>query len=60
MPSNRLKRSLRATFLGLLELFEAHALRPQVDRVFELDDARAAFEYLASGLHFGKVLISLE
>lgn len=50
----------RATFLGLLELVEAHALRPQVDRVFELDDARAAFEYLASGLHFGKVVISLE
>jgi NADPH:quinone reductase-like Zn-dependent oxidoreductase len=50
----------RATFLGFSKLVEAHTLRPEVDRVFELGEARAAFEYLASGQHFGKVVISLD
>ncbi|HKO49727.1 MAG TPA: NAD(P)-dependent alcohol dehydrogenase [Polyangiaceae bacterium] len=49
----------RATFLRLLELVTAHALRPQIDRVFEFDDARAAFEYAESGQQFGKVVIAL-
>jgi len=49
----------RETFLRLLELVRAHALRPQIDRVFEFDDTRAAFEYAASGQQFGKVVISL-
>jgi NADPH:quinone reductase-like Zn-dependent oxidoreductase len=49
----------RQTFLGLLELLKAHALLPEIDRVFEFDDARAAFEYAASGQQFGKVVISL-
>jgi NADPH:quinone reductase-like Zn-dependent oxidoreductase len=50
----------RASFSGLLGLLERHALRPQVDRVFQLDEARAAFEHAASGQQFGKVVISLE
>ena len=49
----------RDTFLRLLELVSRHALRPPIDRVFEFDDARAAFEYAASGQQFGKVVISL-
>jgi NADPH:quinone reductase-like Zn-dependent oxidoreductase len=35
-----------------------HEARPVVDRVFPFDEARAAFEYLASGAQFGKVVIS--
>jgi NADPH:quinone reductase-like Zn-dependent oxidoreductase len=50
----------RATFLGLLELVQEHGLRPQIDRVFALADARAAFEYAESGQQFGKVVISLD
>jgi NADPH:quinone reductase-like Zn-dependent oxidoreductase len=49
----------RQTFLDLLALVEQHALRPQIDRVFEFDDARAAFEYAAGGQQFGKVVISV-
>lgn len=49
----------RETFLGLLELVCARDLHPQVDRVFEYEDTRAAFEYAASGRQFGKVVISL-
>ncbi len=49
----------RKTFLDYLELVERHMLRPQIDRVFELAEARAAFEYAASGAQFGKVVIAL-
>ena len=50
----------RATFLGLVAFYERHALRPAIDRVFALSDARAAFEHAASGLGFGKVVIALD
>lgn len=36
-----------------------HKLRPVVDRVFELEDARAAFEHLQSGAHIGKIVLTL-
>lgn len=49
----------RATFLALLELVQTQALRPQLDRVFALEETRAAFEYAASGKQFGKVAILL-
>jgi NADPH:quinone reductase-like Zn-dependent oxidoreductase len=49
----------RETFLHLLELVETHTLRPVIDREFSFEDARAAFEYAASGQQFGKVVISL-
>lgn len=50
----------RRTFLDLVELVETHALRPLVDRVFPLEEARAAFERAATGRHLGKVVISLD
>jgi NADPH:quinone reductase-like Zn-dependent oxidoreductase len=50
----------RATFLDLLGLVERHALRPVIDRVFPLSDARAAFHHAASGRQFGKVVIALD
>ena len=50
----------RESFLGLLELVNRHSLKPQIDRVFPLPEARAAFEYAACGQQFGKVVISLE
>jgi NADPH:quinone reductase-like Zn-dependent oxidoreductase len=49
----------RETFTQLLALVARHALRPDVDRVFPLSDARAAFDYAASGQQFGKVVIAL-
>jgi NADPH:quinone reductase-like Zn-dependent oxidoreductase len=59
-------KALRATgiYVGSTEMFEAlvrtvdqHRLVPQVDRVFGFDEARAAYEYLGSAQHFGKVVI---
>lgn len=34
-------------------------LRPLIDRVFAFDDVHAAFDYLESGGHFGKVVVKL-
>jgi NADPH:quinone reductase-like Zn-dependent oxidoreductase len=50
----------RATFLDLLGLVERHTLRPVIDRVFPLSDARAAFYHAATGRQFGKVVIALD
>lgn len=34
-------------------------LKPLVDKVFSFDDAKAAFEYLESGNHVGKVVLRM-
>lgn len=51
-------------YVGSREMFEAmnrafalHEIRPTIDRVFAFEEARHAFEHLASGRHFGKVVI---
>jgi NADPH:quinone reductase-like Zn-dependent oxidoreductase len=46
-------------FAALNEFLVAHQIRPVIDRVFRFDEAEAAYEYLASGRHFGKVVIKL-
>ena len=50
----------RDTFEQFTKLVDESGLRPDVDRVFSLSEARAAFEHLASGKQFGKVVIQLE
>jgi NADPH:quinone reductase-like Zn-dependent oxidoreductase len=37
----------------------ASGLRPVVDRVFPFEQAQAAFAHLASGAHFGKVVVAV-
>ena len=39
--------------------FAAAKVRPVVDKVFAFEDAPKAFEHLASGTHFGKVVIRI-
>ncbi len=34
-------------------------LKPVIDRVFHFTEARAAYEYLATGKHCGKVVIRM-
>jgi NADPH:quinone reductase-like Zn-dependent oxidoreductase len=55
---------VRGIYVGSRRMFEAlnraivaTGLRPVVDRIFSFDEARAAYEYLASGAHFGKIVI---
>lgn len=47
-------------FEGLIRAVSARQLHPVIDRVFGFDEARAAYEYLASGAHVGKVVIRVE
>ena len=49
----------RAMFSRLNAAMVAAGIEPVVDRSFALEDARAAFAYLQSGDHFGKVALSL-
>jgi NADPH:quinone reductase-like Zn-dependent oxidoreductase len=47
----------RDTFEAMNRAISLHQLRPVIDRVFSFDEARQAFEYMASGSHFGKICI---
>jgi NADPH:quinone reductase-like Zn-dependent oxidoreductase len=46
-----------AEFDAIITEFRAGRLLPHVDSSFRLEDARAAFERLASGAQFGKVVV---
>ncbi len=64
--SSVLRKSMRiqGVYVGSRDMFEAmnqaitvSKLKPVVDKTFAFDDARAAYEMLESGSHFGKVAI---
>jgi len=44
-------------FDAIVEHFRAGRLHPPIDRVYALDDGRAAFERMASGEQFGKLVV---
>ncbi len=47
----------RRMFEDLVRAVEVNKIQPVVDRTFAFEDARAAYEHLKSGKHFGKVVI---
>jgi len=47
-------------FESLVRAVEASKVEPIVDRVFPFAEARPAYEHLASGTHFGKVVIRID
>jgi NADPH:quinone reductase-like Zn-dependent oxidoreductase len=49
----------RSMFTGLNAALAANRIEPVIDKIFPLADARAAFEHLQSGSHFGKVVLAL-
>lgn len=49
----------RESFEAMNRAIVQHRLRPVIDRVFALDDCRAAFEHMAEGRHVGKIVIQL-
>lgn len=58
---------VKGVYVGPLAMAERFAaalaetrLAPVVDKVFAFADARAAYEYQASGAHFGKVVIAVD
>ena len=46
-----------AMFTAMNRAIEANAIKPVVDKVFDFADAQAAYRHLASGAHFGKIVI---
>lgn len=50
-------RNTRVDYAALLRAVDANAIEPVIDRSFAFDDAVAAYEHLASGAHFGKIVI---
>jgi NADPH:quinone reductase-like Zn-dependent oxidoreductase len=48
-----------AMFERLNRALSASKIAPVVDKTFDFDQARAAYEYLQSGNHFGKVVIKV-
>lgn len=66
LPLLRANGRLSAIYVGSRTDFEAmnefiaeHDVKPVIDRVFEFDDAPAAFEYMARGDYMGKIVIRL-
>jgi NADPH:quinone reductase-like Zn-dependent oxidoreductase len=49
----------RSMFRAMNQALDLHRIRPVIDKVFSLDEAVAAYRHLASGQHFGKVVIQL-
>jgi NADPH:quinone reductase-like Zn-dependent oxidoreductase len=35
----------------------ANRIKPVIDKVFGLDEVQAAYKHMASGAHFGKIVI---
>lgn len=55
---------VQGIFVGSSQMFEelnatinASGMRPVIDRVFEFDQAAEALTYMASGSHFGKIVL---
>ncbi len=46
-------------FQNLNRALEVTRIEPVIDRTFPFDEVRTAYEYMASGAHFGKIVISL-
>jgi NADPH:quinone reductase-like Zn-dependent oxidoreductase len=49
-----------AMFEGLIRALEARQIDPVIDRSFGFGETREAYAYLASGAHFGKVVIRID
>jgi NADPH:quinone reductase-like Zn-dependent oxidoreductase len=50
----------RADFEAMNDFIAEHRLRPLVDRVFEFEDAGAAFDYMADSNFMGKIVIRVD
>jgi NADPH:quinone reductase-like Zn-dependent oxidoreductase len=49
----------RENFEAMNEFINEHEIHPLIDRVFEFDEAPAAFEHMVSGNFMGKIVIRL-
>ncbi len=47
----------RESFQNFVQFLEATKIKPVIDRVFPFDQAREAYDFMASKSHFGKIVI---
>jgi NADPH:quinone reductase-like Zn-dependent oxidoreductase len=50
----------RADFEAMNAFIGEHEIHPVIDRVFDFDDAPAAFDFMANGDYMGKIVIRLD
>jgi NADPH:quinone reductase-like Zn-dependent oxidoreductase len=58
------RANIQGISVGSTQMFEAmnraisaNGIRPVIDKVFGFDEAKAAYQHMASGAHFGKIVI---
>jgi NADPH:quinone reductase-like Zn-dependent oxidoreductase len=58
------RANIQGISVGSTQMFEAMGrviatsnIKPVIDKVFGFDDAKAAYQHMASGAHFGKIVI---
>ena len=58
------RANIQGISVGSTQMFEAmnraisaNAVKPVIDKVFGFDDVKAAYRHMASGAHFGKIVI---
>jgi NADPH:quinone reductase-like Zn-dependent oxidoreductase len=58
------RANIQGISVGSTQMFEAmnraiaaNRIKPVIDKVFGFDDAKAAYHHMASGAHFGKIVI---
>lgn len=49
----------REHFAAMNAFIGKHGIKPVIDKVFPFEESPAAYDHLASGSHFGKVVIRL-
>ena len=47
------------SFTDFVRFLEATRIRPVIDRIFSWEEAREAYDFMKSGAHFGKVVVSV-
>jgi NADPH:quinone reductase-like Zn-dependent oxidoreductase len=50
----------REQFIAMNQFLIQKQIRPVIDRIFSFGEAKAAYDYLASGNHFGKIVIRMD
>ncbi len=60
------RANVQGISVGSMQMFEAmnrsiaaNGIKPVIDKVFDFDEVHAAYKHMASGAHFGKILISV-
>src|SRR5271169_41746 len=60
------RANVQGISVGSTQMFEAmnravaaNAIKPVIDKVFGFDEVQAAYKHMASGAHFGKIVISV-